>query len=230
MPSAQPAALNESESAGNLHRIHAPAPEAESAWLLLTLARLFGASVYLCLCVGVGLGWPLDKVGNGLQLLGIGIASLGVPVVPPFLSQIERDAALAARRARKRLVVIRSRLRDVWARLTGRRKVVCASVTLTAAGELSVAGGMDVRVRVDRAWVSDRAWLEHLDDQVHHILDRLDARDRVRREEHEALDRRFDRLRGDLQTHTLTVTRQGWRFILGGAACSAAGTVLALLA
>jgi hypothetical protein len=72
--------------------------EPESAWLLPTIARLLVAAVYLLFCVSIGLAWPLEAVANGFQLLGLLLAALGVPVVPPELGKIER--ALSGARVR----------------------------------------------------------------------------------------------------------------------------------
>ena len=36
------------------------------------------------------MGWSLDTVGNGYQLLGVLIAGIGIPVVAPRLMQAER--------------------------------------------------------------------------------------------------------------------------------------------
>src|SRR4051794_27088828 len=91
----------------------------ESQWLLVTLARLFAATFYLLFWVSIGLGWPMENVGNAFQLLGVMVAALGVPVVSPFLARVEAALQAAMTEAKRWTAQRRDAIKSWWARLRG---------------------------------------------------------------------------------------------------------------
>ena len=62
------------------------------------------------------------------------------------------------------------------------------------------------------------------------LLSRVETLERAQEEQRAEFDRRLAAQREELRAHAVSVTQQGWQYILSGAACSAFGTFLALVA
>jgi hypothetical protein len=204
-------------------------PEPESRWLFWTLAGLLFATTFLLFSVSVVLSWPLAKVGNGFQLLGVTIAALGVPVIPPFLGRVESAIEHGVAVARRWLAHRRAALQAWWDRLRRRTRVVAASGGVTTGG--AVSGSVTTeRGKVDRETISERDWLAFLNDEIDALWVSLRQLRKDRAADWEEFERRLATEGEDLRAHTIAVTRRGWQFILAGVACSWFGTLLALLA
>lgn len=205
------------------------APEAESRWLARWLTRTFAVTGVLLLASLVVLEWPLDKVGDALQFLGLCVAALGVPVVPPGLARAERSAAAAARKIRAWVKAKVAQARRRWNRMRGSTNVVAMSGRATATGSGSVTATV-IRGKVDRSTVGNREWLAFLNNEVDSLWATLRQLQESSGAEREHLDARLVEQRRELQAHTLAVTRGGWQYILAGAACTALGIGLSLVA
>jgi hypothetical protein len=209
--------------------VTAPAPsEPESRWLVIALAGMFIAIGLLLLAALVVLDWPCDQVGNALQLVGLAIAALGVPVVPPWLAGVERRLAAAARKLSRWIEATAEQVRRRWDRLRGNTRVPTLGGTATARGRAS--GTVTIkRGTVDRNTIETREWLGVMHDQVDALWATLDHLQESTGAERRKLDERLLQQRRELQAHTLAVTRGGWHYIVGGAGCTAIGIGLTLL-
>lgn len=177
----------------------------------------------------MGLHWPLDKVGNAFQLLGVTVAALGVPVVPPFLARVERALDRAMMAAKRWAENRREAVRAWWARLRGQTRI--ASLAGTSSGSGSMSGTLTTgRRQLNRDTVGEREWLAFLNDEVDAIWENVRRLDRERAADWAEFERRLATQHEELRAHTLAVTREGWRFIVGGVGCSWFGTLLALVA
>jgi hypothetical protein len=193
----------------------------EPGWLRQSITRLF-AIVGLFLFPGaVGVAWPLDAVGNAYQLLGVFIAALGVPVVEPWLMQRERELDGSAREAMRFMRVRRAAWREWWRRRRGgpQTATVDAAVELSAAGAIATAGGR-AELTVKRTVEAEIAVLKQ----------ELESLTKARAEDAADFKRQLAAQREELETHAVRVTERGWQYIVCGAACSAFGTFLALVA
>lgn len=179
--------------------------------------------------VSIGLEWPLDDVGNAFQLLGVTVAALGVPVVPPFLARIEQALSRAIAAVRRWARDQRRAIQAWWARLRGRPHFIdlAGAAGATAGGHAHVTV---TRGKVDRDTISDRDWLAFLNDEVDAIWERLRLLDESRQADWAEFERRLASQSEDLRAHTLTVTREGWQYVVAGVICSWYGTLLALVA
>src|SRR4051794_191287 len=175
------------------------------------------------------LSWPADKVGDALQLGGLMIASLGVPILPGWLRRpeaaLERGAAQMRDWTRARVEATRR----WWSRRRGRAQ----HHSITVADSVAVADGVSAVVgcnRVDRSTVTDRERLEHLDDRVYSPIPWIERIDHEQAADRPAWEQRIAAASDDLRRPTLLVPRRGWQFIIGGAACTALGIVITLAA
>lgn len=199
--------------------------------LAQSIARVLAGVGLVLFCLAVGLTWPLTTVAGGFQLFGLALASLGIPVVPPWLVRLEHAAATMKATVDRWIVRQRERLQEWWRRLRGRP--IVRSVNL--AGEISGAGGISAKATIgrppiDRDTISERAWLALLDDQMTSVYRRLELIEEGRSQDRADIVRRLDAQGNELRAHTLAVTRQGWQYIVSGLACSALGTALGMAA
>jgi hypothetical protein len=93
---------------------------AESRWQLRWIGYLLVAAVVALGVCGIVFSWPADKVGNGLQLLGLLIAALAIPILSPSLARVEVRAATAKAATARWIAAKRTALRGRWARLRKR--------------------------------------------------------------------------------------------------------------
>src|SRR3954467_8730605 len=91
--------------------------DTDSRWLLRGIGYALLIGCVLLGVLAIVFGWPAEKVGNGLQLLGLLFAALGVPVVSPWLGTVERWLLAARDATARQLSVARAKLRRWWARL-----------------------------------------------------------------------------------------------------------------
>jgi hypothetical protein len=175
--------------------------------------------------VAVGVAWPLDVVGNAYQLLGVFIAALGVPVVEPWLMQRELELDGSAREAMRFMRARRAAWHEWWREWWRRRRggpqtaTVDAAVELSAAGAIATAGGR-VELTVKRT----------LEAEIASLKQELESLTKARAEDAADFKRQLAAQREELRAHAVSVTRQGWQYIVWGATCSAFGTFLALVA
>lgn len=194
---------------------------------------LVGWSVALAVALAVlavVLSWPMQAVGNGLQLLGIALTALGVAIVRSWL-QIAADRATDAKHGLERWAALRGdELRRRWARLRKRRPVVStvslnleATQTTDAALELTID-----RPGVDRDTVSERDWLAFLDNRVNSLFELMDQAEHSRAADRDDVSRRLAAQRNELRAEIQRETRQGWQLIVAGLAWSAVGTAIGI--
>jgi hypothetical protein len=205
------------------------AGEVTSTWLLRWIARLLLLVGALVGVLGVVYGWPVEKLGNAYQLLGLAIAALGVPVVAPGLGRAEVAVGKAKQAGIEWIRRRGEQLKRMWARVF-RRGV---TVELKGGAAAASGGGATVTVghrSVDRETIGDRQWLAFLNDEVDALRERVRSVEQARSADAVERDRRLEGLRVELQRHALSVTREGWHYILSGAGTTAIGISLTLLA
>jgi hypothetical protein len=197
--------------------------DAESRWLVRGLAALFLFVFVVVIVAWPVAGWPADTVANVCQLLGLGLAALAIPVVSPWMAHVERKADVAKAATRRRLSVARAKLRAGWARVRG---VTTGSgtvhLTLHGTGTASGSLTLDVSYGGETRDLAIRALRE-----IQALRQALEEFKTTSREETE---RRIDALRTELQEHVLSVTREGWHYVIGGAGLTAVGIAIALFA
>jgi hypothetical protein len=203
--------------------------ESQSRWLLRALARLGTLVALLLGVIAIARGWPLDKTGNTFQLLGLLTASLGVPIMDPTLARTEAALSRTNHAARKWLSEQRARVARLWGRLRGRPHAVDLAATVTSGATLHAEVSVGRR-SIDRDTISDRDWLGFLSDEVDAMWKRTRALEQTRTEDLAALHRRIGELDDTLRTHALSITREGWQYILSGAGLTALGIMLTLAA
>lgn len=209
--------------------IHPKEDRAEGTRLLKSLGRFLIAAGVVLGALALVFGWPLDRTGNGFQLLGILIASLGVPVVPPVLARGEVVLRQTRQASGRWIARRREQLRRWWDRVRRRTHLVSASGTAHASGTMTATVTVS-RGSVNRETIGEREWLAFLHDEVDSVWLRLRDMEESRADDRAAVDRRLADLRDELQEHTSAVTREGWRYIVGGLVCSGFGTLLSLMA
>jgi hypothetical protein len=200
----------------------------ESRWLLHSLARLFALGFVGFTAVALLNDWPIGRLGNAYQLVGVLFAALALPVLSPWLATVEVHIGEAKRAMQRWTVQRREQLRVLWARL--RRKPIppitregAASSTLGAVRTHSV-GYADV----DRESISEREWLAFLHGQLDTLKERVRELEAGRTADRKAIDSKLGALRAELQQHTLAVTREGWNYVATGATITALGIALTL--
>jgi hypothetical protein len=205
-------------------------PDAESRWLLRWLGYgLIGALVGLT-GLGLAYGWPASKVGSGFQLLGLCIAALGVPVVSPWLARVEVRAAAARRATATWIGAKRRAITHRLARLFRRSRDVTIHVPPITA---SVSMGLPAVTQTARGRVSDldaRELATRALDEVRQLRARVQALEEGRDVDRAEFEQRSEALRTELQRHVVSVTLQGWHYIVGGAGVTALGIGITLAA
>jgi hypothetical protein len=198
--------------------------DAESRWLLRGIGYAFLVDCAVLGVLAIAFGWQADKVGNGLQLLGLMFAALGVPVVSPWLASVELGAA-AARDATARWVHARLRqLQGAWTRLRRRRpRTVAMNVEAHSSATASASATLTTGYGVSGA----RELAIRALDEIKQLRKDLSTLETTSRQETE---QKLDALRTELQLHVSSITREGWHYIIGGAGITALGIVVALFA
>jgi hypothetical protein len=198
----------------------------EPGWLRRSVTRLFAIVGVFLFPVAVGVGWSLDAVGGVYQVMGVLIAGIGVPVVEPWLTERERGLDGLAREAARFVQARRAAWREWLRRRRGgpHRVVIAPAIELSAAGGISVASGATADLTVTRPPDAEIAILKQRVASLEKALEKARAEDAA------DFRRQLAAQREELRAHTVSVTQQGWQYILSGAACSAFGTVLALVA
>jgi hypothetical protein len=188
----------------------------EAGWLGRSLTLLIALAVVALLPVALVVGWSVDAVGAVYQVLGIAIAGIGVPIVAPRLREAEQALDRGARRARAWVRTRRDALRRWWRR----RRRVTQSWTMTAdvSGTSAGASGGSANLTVTGGTAEELAALRS----------RVETLERAQAEHAADVQRQLAEQRVELRAHTVSVTQEGWQYILSGAACSAFGTILPL--
>jgi hypothetical protein len=83
---------------------------------------------------------------------------------------------------------------------------------------------------VDRDKLGNREWRAFVNGEIDALWIAYRRLAEGREADRTEFERRLAAQHDALRAHTLAVTRGGWKFILGGVACSAYGTALALVA
>ena len=203
--------------------------DTESRWLL----RAIGDGLY-AVCVGVAvlalvLGWPASTMGNVFQLIGLMIAGLGVPILSPALGRVELHAGTAKVAVARWMVTTRATLKRRLARLFRRRKDANISAPAVVGTTSGTGGGaLALTVRDNPAKVPERELLVRHDREIVELRGQVDALERTQAKDRAATGHAIDALRTELQEHVLSITREGWHYIVGGASVTAVGIVVAL--
>lgn len=180
---------------------------------------LVGGSLVVALAVAIAAfawSWPTQAVGNGLQLLGITLTTLGVAVVRSWL-QLAADKAIDAKHGLKRWwALTEERLRTWWAHLHRRGVHLERFLSDT----VSVSDSASVRKQhyapVHPEARSDRQWLLHLDQHLHALYEIVD---KAQLESASELSRRLaeqrDELRAEIQRETRQAGSSSWPDLRG---------------
>ena len=186
------------------------------------------------MCVGVAvlalvLGWPASTMGNVFQLIGLMIAGLGVPILSPALGRVELHAGTAKVAVARWMVTTRATLKRRLARLFRRRKDANISAPAVVGTTSGTGGGaLALTVRDNPAKVPERELLVRHDREIVELRGQVDALERTQAKDRAATGHAIDALRTELQEHVLSITREGWHYIVGGASVTAVGIVVAL--
>jgi hypothetical protein len=203
--------------------------EAESRWLLRGFGRVIIAASIVVAVLGLVLGWPAATMGNAFQLLGLALAALGIPILSQALARVELRVSSAKHAIVRWILKARNRVKHLAARVLRRRRD--ATVHAVAAMGSASAGGdsaLAITARGDPGKADMRTLLIRHDREIVELHDRVDGLERTQTKDRAAARADIDALRTELQEHVLSVTREGWHYIAGGAAITAAGIVVAL--
>jgi predicted metal-dependent hydrolase len=153
--------------------------------------------------------------------LDVLIAGIGIPVVAPWLMQAEQALDRWARRARAWVWARPDALREWWRRRrrTGAQTVVLGrAIEMSGAGRISVSGGGTGTVG------------RSAESEITALRQEVESLKKARAEDAADFRNQLAAQREELRAHAVSVTRQGWQYIVWGATCSAFGTFLALVA
>lgn len=185
----------------------------------LTTAIIAGSTVSgaALIIATIAWSWPLQTLAGLLQVLGLGLAAVGVGVVHAGLQRVVAVALGVKDAARHQLTLRRHALRGWWARRHG---LPPPTIRVGASWALSYDIHDDL--------VRDRPGTGPRDHAA--LLAAVDA----------DLDKAFARInkikdsiastRNELRDEIQRETGRGWQLILGGLACSAVGTLVGIWA
>lgn len=199
---------------------------AESRWLLRWLGYVLAAAVAALGVFGIAFGLQAEKLGNGLQLLGLFIAALGVPILSPALRSVELRAAAAYAATAHWIATKREAIRVRLARLRGGVTFARSGTVRSSAGVRGHATGARVQPVYDD--MSPRELALRALDEIEWLRQEVRALDERRAQDRTDVFAALAALRTELQEHVLSVTREGWRYIVSGASVTAVGIIVAL--